>query len=143
MGDLRSAFRSLLKARAFTTVALLVFALGIGINTAFFSLTNALFFRPLPVDHPDRLLYVYEVNQYGRPSPAFGIVEGWRPLRDDTRTFAGVTGHWRAIEQVTAGDVTEATRGEYVQKQLLRGARRASHPGRHVCRRRWHHAAGG
>jgi hypothetical protein len=43
--DIRSAVRTLTKARGFTAVAVLVFALGIGINTALVSLTNALFFR--------------------------------------------------------------------------------------------------
>lgn len=57
--DLRYAFRILRKSRAFTTVAVLSLALGIGANTAIFSLIDTLLLRPLPVPEPDRLVSIF------------------------------------------------------------------------------------
>jgi putative ABC transport system permease protein len=55
MQDLRLACRSLVTAPIVSAVAILSIALGIGANTAIFSLVNALLLRPLPVSAPERL----------------------------------------------------------------------------------------
>src|SRR5213082_263909 len=59
MTDLRFALRQLLKSPAFTLLALLTLALGIGLNTAIFSLINDLFLRGLPFKEPDRVVHMY------------------------------------------------------------------------------------
>jgi predicted permease len=61
--DFRFAFRSLRKAPGFTAVALLTLALGIGVNTAVFSIVNNLFFQPLPVRDPENLVVVAAKTQ--------------------------------------------------------------------------------
>jgi len=53
--DIKYAFRTLLKNPGFAVVAVMVLALGIGINTTAFSVINAVLFRPLPVKEPDSL----------------------------------------------------------------------------------------
>ena len=57
--DLRFAIRSLLKRPSFTAITLLALALGIGANTAVFSLVNAVILKPLPFREPDRLVWIY------------------------------------------------------------------------------------
>ena len=59
MNDVRFAFRKLRESPAFTLIAVVTLALGIGLNTAIFSLINDLFLRPLPFKEPSRLVHMY------------------------------------------------------------------------------------
>ena len=59
MTDLRFAFRQLLKSPGFTLLALITLALGIGLNTAIFSLINDLFLRGLPFHESNRLVHLF------------------------------------------------------------------------------------
>src|SRR2546430_9059319 len=59
MSDLRFAFRKLRQSPAFTLIAVITLALGIGLNTAIFSLINDLFLRGLPFKEPSRVVHLY------------------------------------------------------------------------------------
>ncbi len=83
--DLRYALRLLLRAPAFTIVALLTLALGIGANTAIFSVLNAVLLRPLPYADPDRLVVLGERASDGAPGNT-GYVT-WLDWRERTHSF--------------------------------------------------------
>ena len=69
--DLRYAIRMLLKKPSFTAIVVLALAIGIGANTAIFSVVNAILLRPPPYKHPDRLSMIWMDN------PKLGVAEDW------------------------------------------------------------------
>ena len=109
--DLRYAFRTLFKNRAFTAVAVVTLALGIGANTAVFSVINTVLLRPLPYDEPEQLTVIW--TNFGRDLPQNWIsgpeyVEmlEFNTLFDDIGvalpTSASITGNGEP-EQISAG----------------------------------------
>jgi predicted permease len=95
--DVRFAFRLLVKSPAFTAVAILTLALGIGANTAIFSIVNAILLRSLPFSHPDRLVKIMANNSgVGAQDIGFSV-----PELDDLRLRAGV---FEQVSAITAGD---------------------------------------
>src|SRR6187399_1542326 len=71
MSDLKYAFRLFSKSPAFTAAAMLSLAIGIGANTAIFSVANALLLRPLPYAEAERLVILWN------RSPGLNIAEDW------------------------------------------------------------------
>jgi putative ABC transport system permease protein len=69
--DFRFALRTLIKSPAFTLVALATLALGIGVNTAIFSIANAVLWRSLPYSNPEKIVWVGEVDRVN-PDSAWG-----------------------------------------------------------------------
>src|SRR5262245_10690528 len=61
LSDLRYGFRALRKAPGFAALAIVVLALGIGVNTAIFSVVNGVLLRPLPFEDPGRLVQLWHV----------------------------------------------------------------------------------
>jgi hypothetical protein len=64
--DVTFGVRLMRRSPAFSITAVVVLSLGIGVNTALFSIVNALFFTPLPVRAPEELFYLYTKNEAGQ-----------------------------------------------------------------------------
>jgi hypothetical protein len=108
--DLRYAFRSLRKSPGFTAVAVLSLGLGIGANSAIFSLTNAVVLRSLPVSHPEELVSVGMGPERGNAltNPL------WEALRGDTTALAGSLAFGSTTFNLAQGGEVRRARGEWV-----------------------------
>lgn len=104
--DLRYAFRSLAKRPGFTAAAVLSLALGIGANTTIFSVVNAAFLAPIPVERPERLAAVYTTDAQ---HPGFLPIsyENFEDLRDQNRVFDDLVAVQWLMVSVTGGDTPE------------------------------------
>jgi predicted permease len=98
VADVRYALRSLKAAPAFATVAILSLGLGIGANTAIFSIIDALVLKSLPVSHPEELVAVVR-NEKGT------VVTNplWEAIRDRQDVFSGVFAYGSANFNLTSG----------------------------------------
>src|SRR5438309_3240170 len=90
MNDLRFALRQLRKSPGFTALAVLTLALGIGMNTAIFSLIQDLFLRGLPFSEPDRVVRIYgEAKERDLKQLPFSVPKFWH-YRDGQNVFSTI-----------------------------------------------------
>jgi predicted permease len=88
--DLSYAARMLRRERGFTAVALLILAVGIGLNTTVFSLVNTVLLRPIPFAHADRLVWIFNGDPAGSSHNLSSIasrVDTWEGLQEANRTL--------------------------------------------------------
>src|SRR3954471_453364 len=85
--DLRFAFRQLVKTPGFTLTAVLVLALGIGANTAVFSLVHTLFFKPPAYARPNELVQVFSQNTRNPKSYRMFSYPTYRDIREQNTVF--------------------------------------------------------
>src|ERR1700719_2546660 len=114
MNELRYAFRKLRNSPGFTIIAVLTLALGIGANSAIFSVVNAVLLRPLPYPQPERLVYLNENTGGTNTSIALPDYLDWRHdstsfqqlalSRSESRNLSGIAG--REPERVAVAFVT-------------------------------------
>lgn len=92
--DLRYAFRTLARDRAFTLIAVVILGLGIGANIAVFSIVNGLLLRPLPFQQPHQLVWIAPSNGKSGLSSETYTVDAYEEFRDGNRSFQSVTGYF-------------------------------------------------
>ena len=112
--DVKYGIRMLAKNRGFTIVAVLTLALGIGLNAAIFSVVNAVLFRPLPVQAPEQLAGVYNLEPHEFISHTPMAYPDYRDLSDSARSFDGLMGYALTPLALERGDESEFVFGETV-----------------------------
>ncbi len=115
--DLRYAIRSFIKRPGLTSVALITLALGIGANTAIFSVVNAVVLRPLPYADPDRLVMLWEtIPGNDRRSVGPGNFVDWRA---QNKTFEELAATFYGNFNVTDGGEPERIDGATITSNFM------------------------
>ncbi|HEY6400430.1 MAG TPA: hypothetical protein VI479_03410, partial [Blastocatellia bacterium] len=113
--DLRFGLRMMLKQPGFTAMAALTLALGIGANTAIFSLVDAVLLKTLPVRNPEELVFFAHsgrtVDRDGQLGSNYPLYEH---LRDHNQSFAGMSGFWTMSFKLRQETGVEIVPGQYV-----------------------------
>ncbi len=112
-GDLRYTTRSLRKAPAFAAAAILSIALGIGANTAIFSIVDAVMLKSLPVSHPEELMMVVRNHNDIFTNPL------WEAIRDRQDMFDGVFAFASRRFNLAAGGEARRVEGSYVSGEYF------------------------
>jgi len=98
--DIRFALRIMIKRPAFTVVVVMTLALGIGANSAIFSMVNSFLLRPLPFDEPDELAYVGEYFRNGE-HPGVTSWVNFVDFRDQNSVFEDMASWWPATANLS------------------------------------------
>jgi len=119
--DIRYALRIMLKTPALTTVLVLTLALGIGASTTIFSVVNSIVLRPLPYEHPDRIMRVYsEFLNPKRPFHKFWLsVPEVMELKRECRSCALVGAWIQGSAPIAGGDRPVRAQVAYANHDLL------------------------
>jgi predicted permease len=111
--DVHFAWRTLRRQKGWTTVAVITLALGIGANTAVFSVVNTLFLHPLPYPNADRIAFIYEEPSQGNNTgmrvmvtPPTTLVRTWR---ETSRSFEAIEAYTSSDRAMRTTDGTPAS----------------------------------
>jgi len=112
--DIRFALRWLGKSPAFALVAIASLAIGIGFNTALFTIVDALLFKPLPVVAPDRLADVFTSDSSGTVDYSTSSYPDYRDLEARNAVFEGLVGYTPMMAAVNLDNRSRLAMGEIV-----------------------------
>jgi predicted permease len=123
VADLRYAARQLRRTPGFTAAAVLTIALGIGANTAMFSVLDTMLWKPLPIAEPDRLVVLDRIHlseEGGRNKNASASPAEFAYWRTQSSALEDVAAFLRTEFNYTGGDVAEVWRGQRVSQDIFR-----------------------
>ena len=126
--DLRYGIRMLRRAPAFTAVAILTLALGIGANAAIFSVLDAVLLEPLPLPDSESLVYVTSKAKDG--TQGYLSYPDFEDLRKETRRFEGLSGFVGQSVNLTGRDEPMRVRGGFVSDNFFQIVRTKAAHGR-------------
>src|SRR6185295_698976 len=109
--DLRFGWRRLTHSPGFAAAAILTLALGIGANAIVFGFLNALVLQPLPVPHPQELVFL---NSGANGTGSSFLYPNYRDLRDRSDVFSGLIGYRLTVMSLAADGRTDRTWGYLV-----------------------------
>ena len=112
--DIRFALRWLRKSPGFALVAIASLAIGIGFNTALFTIVDALLFKPLPVAAPDRLVDVYTSDSTGTVDYSSSSYPDYLDLQAENQVFDGLVGYSPMMAAVNLDTRSRLAMGEIV-----------------------------
>ena len=113
LADVRYALRWLVRSPGFAIVAVASLAIGIGFNTTLFTIVDAVLFRPLPVERPDRLVDVYTTGRSGERYVTSSYPD-YLDLKDRNDVFSGMLAYSLALDAVNLTDRSRLALGEVV-----------------------------
>ncbi len=119
MQDIRYAMRQLTKSPGFASVAVLTLALGIGANTAIFSLLDAALLRPLPYDEPNRLVHLMETRTAGVWQQMEVSYPDYVDLRQNNQSFSALGGYSGATITYSDSEKAEQVFGAFISANFL------------------------
>jgi len=129
--DFRFGLRMLIKNPIFTLIAIATLALGIGANTAIFSVVDAVLLRPLPYPEANRLVFLWStMNSQGVPLSSSALPDylGWR---DHNQSFDGLAAFYNGdFNLSSAGNPPELVQGAYITSNLFQVLRISPFQGR-------------
>ena len=116
--DLRYGWRVLARNPSFAAAALLSLGLGIGANTALFSVVSAVLLRPLPFDRPEHLAQLFEVESPGEP-PGPVSREAFREWRAHGTSLQGMVAYRSSSLNMQSGGDAEQVAAVYAERDLF------------------------
>jgi putative ABC transport system permease protein len=117
--DVRYGARMLLKKPGFTLLAVAALALGIGANTAIFSVVNAVLLRPLPYERPERLVVMHERRAAEGRLQGLIAPANFFAWQSESQSFAGMAAHTEALFNLTDGGEPERLWGLVTTPELF------------------------
>ncbi len=117
--DLRYGARTLLKKPGFTLIAAITLALGIGMNTAIFSVVQAVLMRPLPFANSNQLVRLFETFPQDGNSEGFVSVPNFKDWREQNQGFEHLTAIRPSAFDLTGGDLPERISGVRVSSNFF------------------------
>src|SRR4051794_12870832 len=119
INDLKYSLRMLLKSPGFSLIAIATLALGIGANSAIFSVIDTILLRPLPLPEPQQIVMIFGRSfQDGSDRNALAFLD-YADIRDQAKSFSAVTAFTRTAGTLSAAEDSQYLEGVFATPELF------------------------